>query len=71
VKIESYMSLGCGSEEKLREHIGRAIELEGIDAELLFRRITDEEASALGLKGSPSVLVNGADIEPQEMAGFF
>lgn len=70
MKIECFISLGCGSEDPLRENIKAALSLEGVDAEVLFRRIKDEEAYALGLKGSPSVFINGQDIEPQELTGF-
>lgn len=70
MKIECYMALGCGSEEPLRKNITAALSLEGFDAEVVFHRIKDEEAYALGLKGSPSVLINGKDIEPQELTGF-
>jgi hypothetical protein len=70
VKIDCYMSLGCGSEGPLRENIKRALAREGIHAEVAFFRITDEEAQALGLRGSPSVLIDGRDIDPQEVAGF-
>lgn len=70
MKIECFMSTGCGAEEPLRANVRAAVEMEGIDAEVIFQRITDEEAYALGLRGSPSVLINGVDIEPQEIAGF-
>ena len=70
MKIECYMSLGCGSEESLRENIKAALSLEGVDVEVVFRRIKDEEAYALGLNGSPSVFINGKDIDPQELTGF-
>ena len=70
MKIECYMSLGCGSEEPLRKNITAALLLEGSDAEVVFRRIKDEEAYALGLNGSPSVFINGKDIDPQELTGF-
>ncbi len=64
LKIECYMSLECGSEASLRKHIKEALSLEGADTEVFFHRIKDEEAYALGLKGSPSVLINGKDIDP-------
>lgn len=70
MKIECYLSVGCGAEVPLRENFGKALELEGIDAEVIFRRISDEEALGLGLRGSPTVLINGVDIEPQEIPGF-
>ncbi len=70
VKIECFMSIGCGSEAALRENIKAALALEGNEAEVAFHRIKDEEAFALGLTGSPSVIINGQNIEPQELTGF-
>lgn len=64
------MSLRCGSEDALRENISKALELENINAEVSFYRITEDEAKALGLKGSPSVLIDGKDIQPADIAGF-
>jgi hypothetical protein len=64
------MSLRCGSEEALRENITKALELEGVRAEVNFYRITDDEAKSLGLKGSPSVLIEGKDIQPVDIEGF-
>lgn len=64
------MSLRCSSEGALRENLRVAMAQEGVEAEVVFRRVTDEEAEARGFKGSPSVLVNGKDIDPQEMPGF-
>lgn len=70
MKIDCYMSLRCGAEDALRESISKALELEGISAEVNFYRITEEQARALGLKGSPSVLINGEDIQPIDIEGF-
>jgi hypothetical protein len=70
MKIECYMSTGYGAEEPLRANVKAAVEMERIDTEVIFRRITDDEALSLGLRGSPSVLINGVDIEPQELTGF-
>lgn len=70
MKIDCYMSLSCGSEDALREHIAKAIELEKIGAEVNFYRITEDEARSLGLKGSPSVLIDGKDIQPVDIEGF-
>jgi acylphosphatase len=64
------MSLRCGSEIALRENISKALELEGITAEVNFYRITEEQARSLGLKGSPSMLINGLDIQPANIEGF-
>lgn len=70
MKIDCYMSLRCGSEDALRENISKALELENISAEINFYRITEDEARMLGLKGSPSVLINGKDIQPIAIEGF-
>jgi len=70
MKIECYMSLKCGAEEPLKKNVEAALAIEGIEAEVIFRRIGDEEATRLGLKGSPSILINGRDIDPQEISGF-
>jgi hypothetical protein len=70
MKIECFISLGCGSEPELRENVMRAVAEAAPGAEVLFLRITDEEAARLGLRGSPSVLIDGVDIQPLEMEGF-
>lgn len=70
MKIDCYMSLRCGSEDSLRKNISKALELEGISAKVNFYRITEDEAKKLGLKGSPSVLIDGRDIQPVDIEGF-
>jgi acylphosphatase len=35
-----------------------------------YHRITDEEAEELGLKGSPTILIDGVDPYPSEIDGF-
>lgn len=70
MKIECFISMGCGSEPELRENVMRAMAEAAPGAEVLFLRITDGEAARLGLRGSPSVLIDGVDIQPLEMEGF-
>jgi hypothetical protein len=70
MKIDCYISLGCTSEKPLKENVNQALSLEDVDAEVQFRRISEEEAINIGLKGSPSILINGVDIMPGEIAGF-
>ncbi len=70
MKIECYLSIGCGSEAALRENISKALSLEKIEAEIVFHRIDDEEAVALGLSGSPSVFIDEKELQPQEIIGF-
>ncbi len=70
MKIECYLSPGCGSEDALRTNIGQALEKEGIEAEVSFHRIDDATASDLKLTGSPSVFINGKELQPRGVAGF-
>lgn len=70
MKIDCYISLGCTSEEPLKENVTQALKLEAVDAEVQIHRINDEEAGRIGLKGSPSILINGIDIMPEDISGF-
>ncbi len=70
MKIDCYMSPGCASGKHLKEHINQALRLEGVDAEVQFHIISEEEAVRIGLKGSPSIMINGVDIMPGEISGF-
>ncbi len=64
------MSISCGTENDLRENIYRALTLEGLSAEVTFHRVNDIQAASLGLHGSPSVLIDGKDIQPANITGF-
>lgn len=44
--------------------------LEEVKAEMNFYRIDESEALDLGLRGSPSIYINGEDIQPAEEKGF-
>ncbi|MDA8165151.1 MAG: hypothetical protein M0017_09000 [Desulfobacteraceae bacterium] len=68
--IDCYLAPGCGSEQGLRESIQAALRGEGVEAEVRFHRIEAGEAERLGLRGSPSVLIDGEDIQPAAVAGF-
>ena len=70
MKIDCYLSGGCAAGNALRENINQALKLEAIDAEVKFYRISEREAEKIGLKGSPSVLINGKDIQPVNVQGF-
>lgn len=70
MKLDCYMSLNCGSEDSLRENILEALSIENVRADVNFYRISSEQATAMGLKGSPSVLVSGEDIQPVDLTGF-
>jgi hypothetical protein len=70
MKIDCSLSHGCGSEEALRENITQALVIEKVKAEVNFNIIDDEKAVALGLSGSPSVFVDGKELQPQRSVGF-
>ena len=68
--IDCYLSQGCQSEEALKISIATALERDGIKADVNFHRINDAEASSLGLSGSPSVFINGKELQPSGTVGF-
>ena len=70
LKIDCYLSQGCQSGEALKANIAIALERENITAEVNFYRIDDVTASSLGLSGSPSVFINGKELQPLGNAGF-
>jgi len=69
MKIECFFSKGCGSKEKLKENTQKAPLAEGMDAEIVFRVLSQEEAEQLVIGGSPTVRVNGQDLEPGALPG--
>jgi protein-disulfide isomerase len=70
MRIDCYLSPHCASEQALRENIASALAAEKVEAELNFHRIDDSQAMALGVTGSPSVFINGKELQPQETVGF-
>ena len=70
MRIDCYLSPGCASEEALRENIATALAGEKVEAELNFRRLDDSQAMALGVTGSPSIFINGRELQPQGAVGF-
>lgn len=55
----------------MRKNIRAALEEAGIEADVNFRRVDDDEAAGLKLKGSPSVFIDGHELQPIELSGFF
>ncbi|MCI0470011.1 MAG: hypothetical protein L0Y62_08130 [Nitrospirae bacterium] len=70
IKIDCYLAQGCQSEEALKTNIAAAIEREGIKAEVNVYRINTDEALSRGLSGSPSIFINGKELQPLGTAGF-
>ncbi len=71
MKIDCYISEGCGSEVQLRENLEAALADSSVKPDILFHMINEEEAGRMGLSGSPSVLIDGIDIMPGEIPGIF
>ena len=69
IKIDCYLSDGCPSESGLRKNISEALFLESLEANLSVHKVSEAEADKIGIKGSPSVFLNGIDILPGEIPG--
>jgi len=69
MKIDCYISEGCSSETQLRENLKSALADISIEPEIHFHRIDEEKAKRKGIMGSPSVLIDDADILPGEILG--
>jgi len=70
IKIDCYLSQGCASEGALKTNIDLALEKEDLQAEVNFYRINDAEALSRGLSGSPSIFINGKELQPSGTVGF-
>lgn len=70
IRVDCYLFPGCPSEEALRRNIESALKTEKVKGIVNFHRIDEEKAVKLGLSGSPSVFIEGEEIEPAETKGF-
>lgn len=61
MKIDIFMSEQCGSYYQLRENIEKALAELHVETEVNYRTIYYDDAVDLGIKGSPSVWINGKD----------
>jgi len=61
MKIDIYMSEGCGSYHELRENVDRAIAELKASAEVAYHTVSYDEAVSKEIKGSPSIWMNGKD----------
>jgi hypothetical protein len=68
--IKCFISLDCESGPPTEANIKQALEAEDVEAEVVVRRIDDEQAMSLGITGSPSVFINGRELQPQAAFGF-
>jgi hypothetical protein len=66
MKIQVLMSPGCGHGQRALELVMDVVRADAPAAEVQAVTVaTSEEAARLGFPGSPTILVNGIDIEPQ------
>jgi hypothetical protein len=57
------MSEGCGSYHQLRENIDKALSELSVHADVSYHTVYYDEAIKLGLKGSPTIRINGTDFD--------
>lgn len=69
MKIDCYLSEHCGSYHQLNENLRAALKEIGITADVRFHTISYDEAVALGIKGSPTIWIDGRDIVDGGTAG--
>lgn len=70
MRIDCYISHGCGSEEALKQNINSTLEAEKMHADVVVHRIDDAQAREMRLSGSPSVFINGKELQPSGAPGF-
>lgn len=65
MRIEVLSFDGCPNHEQLLVRLPRLLEREGIDAEIVLRNVPDDEhAQRERFLGSPTIRVDGRDIDP-------
>ena len=56
---------GCPSYPEARQLLGEVLAERGVDVEIEVREVTSQdEAEALGFQGSPTIRVDGRDVDP-------
>jgi hypothetical protein len=65
VKIELFFWRGCPSYPEAQELLASVLRERGVDAEVELRHVgTQEEAEALAFPGSPTIRIDGRDVDP-------
>jgi hypothetical protein len=66
MKIELFFWDGCPSHPEALETLREVLEERGIADEIELREVeTDEEAAAFGFPGSPTIRIDGRDVDPR------
>jgi hypothetical protein len=69
-KIELLFWAGCPSHPEALELLRTVLEERGLDADVALREVrTDREAEALRFPGSPTIRVDGRDVDPEGAGG--
>ncbi len=63
MNIECFMAEGCGSYHQLRENIDMALSELSVQADVSYHTVYYDEAVKLGLRGSPTIRINGKDFD--------
>ena len=65
MKIELLLWTGCPSTDEARELLDEVLDERGAKADVVEREVrTQDEAEALGFPGSPTIRVDGRDVDP-------
>jgi hypothetical protein len=65
VTVEFLYWEGCPSHEEARELLEEVLRERGLDAQVEVRHVaTREEAAELGFPGSPTIRIDGRDVDP-------
>lgn len=66
MRIDFLYWSGCPSHPEARELLRDVIAARGVEAEVVEREVTtDEEARELAFPGSPTIRVDGRDVDPE------
>ena len=70
MKVELLHWRGCPSTDEARELLDLVLAERGGGDEVVMREVrTEDEAAALGFPGSPTIRVDGADVDPAGATG--
>jgi hypothetical protein len=66
VKVDFLFWRGCPSHPEARELLAEVLAARAIDAQVVEREVTtEEEARELAFPGSPTIRVDGRDVDPE------
>jgi len=70
VRVELFFWAGCPSHPEARELLGRVLDELGVTADVEEHEVTSqEEAERLAFPGSPTIRVDGRDVDPDGATG--